>query len=305
MARFIVLFPPSPSFDWADASGSFLAIVILAALSFFVYATIVWSFGQALSLFAISVIFSTIAETLGLNSGVTFGSLYSYNVDIEPTIAAGLPVVIPLAWFVFCCIPLILLRPWLEGVRLPEGEKSPDRPVSAQDGEAPHARRPHSGSVRRRPSPASPKLTIVVLIKRVFFCSLLLASSNLFLEPLFVYTKSWTWHRTGVYFGAPLTNLFGWFLVGLVVYTCFFYIQRRWFQHQPPTSYRLDYLLIGLFLIWVFVALLMINETLNSLTPLALTVTVLGPSLWFRVIKDGRIREFNGMVTSRGNNVSR
>jgi len=41
-------------------------------------------------------------------------------------------------------------------------------------------------------------LHIITLMKRVLFCSLLLTSCNLYLEPLFVYTKSWT--------GATFTN---------------------------------------------------------------------------------------------------
>jgi len=245
--------------------------VSVAALAFFIHMTIIWSFSQALTLFVISILISTLAEILGLNSGVTFGSFYCYHPDIGPQIASCLPMVIPLGWFVLCCIPLILLRPWLEN--------------------------PRSSTVSRVSNPGT-------LMTRVLFCSLLLTSFNLYLEPLFVYTRSWIWDRPGAYFGAPLTNLSGWFLVGLVIYSCFFFIQNRWFRHAPTRSSRLDYVLIGLFLSWVFVALVMINDKLNSLTPLWLTLIVLVPSLGFRVSKEtGKEEENTPMPVAHDSNV--
>ncbi len=287
LARFIYIFPLSPTFNWASASDSFLSVVGVAALAFFIYISIIWSFSQALGFFVISIVISTLAEFLGLNSGMTFGSFYYYHPDIEPRIASDLPMVIPLGWFVFCCIPLILLRPWL--VRTQSSVAAKGRGVFQVTKhkrvgwrETPRASDPSSAINEFLDS------QIIILVKRVLFCSLLLTSCNLYLEPLFVYTKSWIWDQQGVYHGAPLANLFGWFLVGNIVYSCFFYLQSRWYRNTPSTSSRLDYLLIALFLVWVVVALVMIHETLNSLVPLWLTLMVLGPSLSFRVLEERR-----------------
>lgn len=284
LVRFMYLFPLSPTFNWASASGSFLTLVSVAALAFFIYVTIVWSFSQALALFVISVLISTLAEILGLSSGMIFGSLYRYHSDIGPQIASCLPIVIPLGWFIFSCIPLILLRPWLEISRSSAAaRREKAHQITAKDNAI-----DGRGGVDHR-SDAIP-LTLgrldshtTTLIKRVIFCSLLLTSFNLFLEPLFVYTRSWSWNQPGSYFGAPLTNLSGWFCVGFCIFSCFFFIQSRWFRHAPTKSSRLDYVLIGLFLVWVFVAVVMISEILNSLTPLWLTLMVLVPSLGFRL----------------------
>jgi len=270
--------------------------VSVAALAFLIYVTIIWSFSQALTFFVISTLISTLAEFLGLISGVTFGSFYCYHPDIEPRIASDLPMVIPLAWFVFCCIPLILLRPWLVFAQSPASEKGRDaRQVKRSNGIF-----GWYGAVRTPdPHPASTDFSdfhIISLLKRVLFCSLLLTSCNLYLEPLFVYTNSWIWDQPGSYHGAPLSNFFGWFLVGLFVYSCFFYIQYRWYRHTPSTASRLDYLLIGLFLVWVIVALIMINEKLNSLIPLWLTLMVLGPSLCFRVTEERRKNRMRQLV---------
>lgn len=47
LARFIYIYPISPAFDWAQASGSFLYIIIVASFGFFTYMTITWSFSLA------------------------------------------------------------------------------------------------------------------------------------------------------------------------------------------------------------------------------------------------------------------
>ncbi len=284
LARFIYIFPLSPTFDWASASLSFFSLVSVAALAFFIYVTIVWSFSQALTLFVISILISTLAEILGLSSGVIFGSFYCYHPDIGPRIASCLPMVIPLGWFVFCCIPLILLRPWLVTTQQDPVTRKKNAPRVPQD----IGMGPSSGTVHRRSPHQSEFPNTTSLMKRILFCSLLLTSFNLYLEPLFVYTRSWTWAQPGPYFGAPLANLAGWFLVGIGIYSCFFFIQNRCFRHATTKSSRLDYLLIGLFLVWVLVALVMTNEKLNSLTPLWLTVIVLVPALGFRVSRETR-----------------
>jgi len=277
------LFPMSPTFDWASASVSFLSLVSVAALAFFIYVTIIWSFRQALALFVISVLISTLAEILGLSSGMIFGSLYRYHPDIGPQIASCLPMVIPLGWFIFSCIPLVLLRPWLEISRSSAAiRRENSHQITAKNGASGRHGSLQQSDVTSRPL-VHPDAPTITLIKRVLFCSLLLASFNLFLEPLFVYTRSWTWNQPGSYYGAPLSNLSGWFSVGFVIYSCFFFIQSRWFRHAPAKSSRLDYVLIGLFLVWVLVAVVMINEILNSLIPLWLTLMVLVPSLGFRL----------------------
>ncbi len=296
LARFMYIFPLSPTFNWASASESLLFVVSVAALAFFIYISIIWSFSQALGFFVISILISTLAEFLGLNSGVTFGSFYYYHPDIEPRIASDLPMVIPLAWFVFCCIPLILLRPWLV-------HDQPSAAVEREDASQVTKRKRvaglHETLCVSDPCPAFIGFSgshFVILVKRVLFCSLLLTSCNLYLEPLFVYTNSWIWDQQGSYHGAPLANLFGWFLVGLFVYSCFFFIQNRWYRNTPSTSSSLDYLLIALFLVWVVVALVMINEKLNSLIPLWLTLIVLGPSLCFRVLEERRKNRIRQIV---------
>ena len=62
---------------------------------------------------------------------------------------------------------------------------------------------------------------------RIVICSVGLVSADLFLDPLATSVHAWTWYRGGVYFGVPLSNFWGWFVVGLLIYTPYFCICER------------------------------------------------------------------------------
>jgi len=244
-------------FDWKQASVSFFYIISIASLAFFTYMVIVFSFSLALILFLLSFVVSSTVELFGLSSEFIFGSLYYYNPNIEPRITNQLPLSIPLAWYIFCCLPLILLRPWLT-----------KNNIKSQ----------HNYKNRNR-----------IMFKKIIFCSLFLTSCDLYLEPIFVYTGYWVWVQQGHYFGAPIMNFLGWFCVGILVFSAFFYIQNRWFQDIETNVLRLDRLIIGLFLFWVFVALSLIGYELESLLPLFLTSVMIVSSLLLRSSRYGQI----------------
>ena len=48
-----------------------------------------------------------------------------------------------------------------------------------------------------------------------------LAAWDVFLDPRMVRDGYWTWERGGAYEDVPLSNFAGWFLTGLVVFSCF------------------------------------------------------------------------------------
>jgi putative membrane protein len=260
LARFIYIYPFSPAFDWAQASDSFFQIILVASIAIFAHMTITWSFKLALLLFVISGFVSSVAEILGLTTGLPFGTLYRYHPDIQTRITEELPLAIPLAWFIVCCLPLILLRPWLL-----------------------HAD-PASGSGNEESLPRA------LIARQVVISSLVLTACDLFLEPLSVYTGYWTWIQQGHYFGAPVTNFLGWFCVGLIIFSLFFYIKNRWFRHAANASSHLDHPLIGLVLFWIIVALTLIGYKLDNLVPVWLTALILGPFLYLRVCKERQIR---------------
>ncbi|MES9860853.1 MAG: carotenoid biosynthesis protein [Candidatus Thiodiazotropha sp. LLP2] len=266
LARFIYIFPFSLSYDWAQASTPLLIIIIVAALAFFIYVTLVWSLTQAVILFILTISISSFGELWGLQNGYLFGDLYHYNPDIEPRIANALPIVIPLAWFIFSCIPLVLMRPWLVEKRFDHrGDTSTTKPIS--------------------------RLFYITFSKQVFFCALILTSCDFYLEPLSLYTNSWAWNQQGLYYGAPVSNFFGWFIIGIIIYSLFFYLQHRWHKPDRLSHRSLDTFLIGLFMVWVIVALVIIADRLDSILPLCLTVMILAPSIYLRRIKISQSRE--------------
>lgn len=260
---FNLTFPVTSQLDWGDnalwginAGALLLLIIAVATLAFFTYLSLTWSAADATLLFVLSVGISTLAELASLDNGILFGGTYRYHAALEPRIAGTLPLAIPLAWFVLSCIPLTLLRHWLRTLD-----------------------RPGVGNAMFRQE--KPRTRWKTLWFRVSVCALLLAAMDLFIEPLSVYTGLWAWEQPGSYLGAPVANILGWTIVGLVIYGVFFSIRDRLRYRPPRPTRKLDLLVLGLFVIWVNVALIMIGTVLDNLLPAWLTIAILGPTTLF------------------------
>jgi uncharacterized membrane protein len=57
---------------------------------------------------------------------------------------------------------------------------------------------------------------------RIPFASLIIIASDLYLDPLAVEARAWTWGETGRWYRVPFQNFVGWGLVAVVVYSSFF-----------------------------------------------------------------------------------
>lgn len=60
----------------------------------------------------------------------------------------------------------------------------------------------------------------LILGKNIFLKSILGAyfvlAIDLFMEPMQIQMGNWVWHKTGIYFGIPLSNFVGWYIVSFV-----------------------------------------------------------------------------------------
>jgi putative membrane protein len=113
-------------------------------------------------------------EALGAKSGFPFGS-YHYTDRLQPQLA-GVPLLIPLAWF------MMLVPSWAVA-KLIAG-KSLSRPYG-------------------------PALFVLV-------SGAAITAWDLFLDPLMVEWDFWRWDVGGGYFGIPWSNTAGWLLTGML-----------------------------------------------------------------------------------------
>ncbi len=65
----------------------------------------------------------------------------------------------------------------------------------------------------------------------VFAAAFLVAVDALHFEPMAQRFGYWVWTHAGVWFGAPLSNFYGWFWVGVLYLTAF-----QWMEKQPWTQ---------------------------------------------------------------------
>jgi putative membrane protein len=149
--------------------------VVLQFLAVFSLAVIGWGLRRTFGIFLLITLITFSAEYIGSKTGFPFGA-YSYTSSLQPQFE-GVPIVIPLAWF------MMLLPSWAIARLITE----------------------------RWPLPTLRYLVFVVVSAGAF------TAWDLFLDPQMVGWGFWRWHdATGGYFGIPWVNYAGWFLTSLL-----------------------------------------------------------------------------------------
>ena len=126
---------------------------------------------SALHFMAGTLAISWLAEVVGLKGGWLFGSGYGYAPGLWPLLPGGVPLMIPLAWFVLAGLPVLMLG----------GRKES-------------------------------------WISKAAWSALGMVACDLALDPVAVSLGLWTWDRPGVYFGVPLGNFAGWWVVSFFIF---------------------------------------------------------------------------------------
>jgi putative membrane protein len=138
--------------------------------------TVLWreaGWRSALGIALLILPLAWLVEFFGSSTGIPFGR-YSYTDALQPQLG-GVPLLIPLAW-------LMMLPPaWAVAFFVIKS--------------------------RTLPPPMPVRLT------RAFIAALAFTVWDLFLDPQMVMWNFWVWEKPGAYFGIPLVNFLGWFLV--------------------------------------------------------------------------------------------
>ena len=97
---------------WSVASLRLLAGATTLALATLYVLSHQVGFRPAVRFMAATMAIAWLAEALGLRNAWLFGSIYSYHPALRPVLPGGVPLFIPLSWFVVIGLPVMLLRSW-------------------------------------------------------------------------------------------------------------------------------------------------------------------------------------------------
>jgi putative membrane protein len=150
-----------------------------------------WGFARTAKTALIVGTLSYFAELLGSTTGFPFGK-YHYTELLQPQIA-GVPLLIPLAWF-------MMLPPAWAIATIILGKGSHNKDTKARS----FLNKLLCGSV--------PWWFSFALLSSLAF-----TAWDLFLDPQMVSFGFWVWEQPGQYFGIPLVNYLGWIVVSALI----------------------------------------------------------------------------------------
>lgn len=158
-------------------------LLSLPVLLLFFHAAWTLSFFRGILFILLAFLTGFIFEFIGLKYGVVFGGNYVYA--LEGLKIFTVPLNVPLYWAVFIYTGFCITNSFLYWL-------NKDKPTkNKKDG--------------------------LLLPLLILFDGLIVVAIDLFMDPLQVKAGSWTWLEGGPYFGIPIGNFIGWFLVTIIV----------------------------------------------------------------------------------------
>lgn len=159
-----------------------------------------WTFGikRGSAFITLAGLVGFLAEAISLNHGTLFGSTYVYSSS-EGLALLKVPVSIIAYWAIF-----IYLGYWL---------------VTS------------SAYWLGKMKPSRAKNPLCLLLLLVMADGLAVTAIDLFMDPISVKAGFWSWINGGPYFGVPIGNFIGWFIITIIVTGLF-----RTFEYYRPSE---------------------------------------------------------------------
>jgi uncharacterized membrane protein len=249
---FSVPFLKDGPFLWADKNLYLQGMVLSLTVALFTQSLLSLKPRNTRLLFFVSFCVSYLAEVAGIRWAWPFSSRYHYHPSILPQLPGGVPLCIPLMWFMLAFTTLIFLRPV---------------------------------SIR-----TAGRISMKRLLLKAAGCALYVTATDFVIDPLGVLFKAWTWDVSGMYFGIPFGNFMGWFGVGFVI--CGVYLlfespppEERFRLHVARDG---AFAAASVFLTCVCFAGSVMHT--DSVLPAAVSLSVMGPFWIYWAISAWRVR---------------
>jgi uncharacterized membrane protein len=185
------------------------AALLLAAVLLVLHAGWTLTYRRGLALILLCWLIGFIFEAIGVNYGCVFGGHYVYQSDSR-LMLFGVPWTIPFYWAALIYASYNVVSSFLFWT----SREKPDK----QRGDAP------------------------LLPLLIFLDGLAIVVIDLIMEPLQVMARNWMWLDGGPYYGIPIGNFVGWFVVTVISTGTFRAFE--YFTAQKPTGINKSTLLI-------------------------------------------------------------
>lgn len=167
---------------------------------------ILWALGvfRGALFMLLSALIGLVFEIFGVTRGIFFGGVYLYDSQNLGPLFFGVPILVPLFWSIFVYMGYALISSSLAWL-------GKDKPAK--------------GDTSRWALP------LLVLLDGVAVVAI-----DLFMDPLMVHAGNWTWRSGGLYFGVPIGNFVGWFIVTVLSTGTFRTIEYLFPRHDKKKN---------------------------------------------------------------------
>jgi uncharacterized membrane protein len=183
--------------------------LLLAAALLILHASWTLTYQRGLAFILLAAAVGFVFEVVGVNYGSVFGGHYVYQSDGR-LMLFGVPWAIPLYWAALIYASYNVVSSFLFWTN--------------------------------REKPGKQKGDALLLPLLIFLDGLVIVVIDLIMEPLQVMARNWVWLDGGPYYGIPVGNFVGWFVVTIIstgIFRAFEY-----FSPQKPTGINKSTLLI-------------------------------------------------------------
>jgi uncharacterized membrane protein len=154
---------------------------------------------RAIMFLLLASLIGLLSEVLGLSSGVIFGGHYVYQQSAF--MLFNVPYIVPIYWAVFIYTSYCITNSFL------------------------------FWSKKNKPNSKAKNIFLLVPLL-VVFDGLFTVIIDLIMDPIQVHLGTWTWLDKGSYFGIPIGNFIGWFIVAILATGIF----RTYEYFYPKTT---------------------------------------------------------------------
>lgn len=178
--------------------------ILLLGLPFvFTILHAVWNLDwkRAVGFLGMAALIGFVAEVLGVNFGLGFGGQYKYRD--QPGMIFGVPITVPIYWAIFIYTSYVISSSSFGWFMV----KKPSQSWKTQ-----------------------------LIWPLLLLDGLLTMNIDMALDPVQTLRESWEWETKGPYFGIPIGNFIGWFLVAAVSSGIFRYFESRFPQSDEKIN---------------------------------------------------------------------